>query len=221
MNCICPDVDSERAGVVVERDAQGVVLAPVRGRPARPRLQQQGGRAAVQRRAAQVDGGGCGRRQVCTVHILNAPAWSWIEVRKEWYLHQYGADQPDLDFNKKAVVQLFSAALRKWMEAGAGGVRSVLCIYERAGVVVERDAQGVEEGDRPELFLLERPNATRLRPASSAPLSVADVTAAASQLNERIKGRWPLLQVLKAAKLSDHAHYNAPTSPRTTRLKVL
>jgi glycosidase len=59
------------------------------------------------------------------VSTLNTSAWTWNEARKEFYLHQYGEDQPDLNFHNPNVVNEFDKVIRMWMKAGAEGVRSV------------------------------------------------------------------------------------------------
>ncbi|CAK1583342.1 unnamed protein product [Parnassius mnemosyne] len=57
------------------------------------------------------------------VSTLDTPAWSWSEQRQEFYLHQYGEDQPDLNFTNPDVVRQFDKVLKLWMEAGADGIR--------------------------------------------------------------------------------------------------
>lgn len=57
------------------------------------------------------------------ISVENIPAWTKNEVRGEFYLHQYGVNQPDLNFNNEAVIKEFESALNAWMKAGAAGVR--------------------------------------------------------------------------------------------------
>ncbi|CAG9789117.1 unnamed protein product [Diatraea saccharalis] len=57
------------------------------------------------------------------VSTMNTSAWEWNEARKEFYLHQYGSDQPDLNFHNPDVVKEFDKVLRVLMKAGAAGVR--------------------------------------------------------------------------------------------------
>lgn len=45
------------------------------------------------------------------------------QKRGEFYLHQYDADQADLNFHNPAVVQEFDKVLKIWMKAGADGIR--------------------------------------------------------------------------------------------------
>jgi alpha-glucosidase len=39
--------------------------------------------------------------------VLGGSAWEWSERRKAFYLHQFGADEPDLNFNNPAIVEEF------------------------------------------------------------------------------------------------------------------
>ncbi|KAM3958101.1 CD98 heavy chain [Aphomia sociella] len=57
------------------------------------------------------------------ISTLDTPAWTFNDLRQEFYLHQYGPEQPDLNFNNAAVVQQFDNVLKTWMKAGADGVR--------------------------------------------------------------------------------------------------
>ncbi|XP_045776753.1 uncharacterized protein LOC123875127 isoform X1 [Maniola jurtina] len=57
------------------------------------------------------------------VSTLDAPAWTLSEKRQEFYLHQFGEDQPDLNFSKREVVLLFDDVIKTWMQAGAAGIR--------------------------------------------------------------------------------------------------
>ncbi|KAL0869375.1 hypothetical protein ABMA27_007618 [Loxostege sticticalis] len=57
------------------------------------------------------------------VSTMNTSAWEWNEDRKEFYLHQFGKEQPDLNFHNPQVVAEFDKVLRMWMKTGADGVR--------------------------------------------------------------------------------------------------
>uniref|UniRef100_A0A8D9ASY4 alpha-glucosidase n=1 Tax=Cacopsylla melanoneura TaxID=428564 RepID=A0A8D9ASY4_9HEMI len=43
-------------------------------------------------------------------------AWEWNAVRKQFYLHQFGKNQPDFNFNNPAVVNYFNEVLSFWLE---------------------------------------------------------------------------------------------------------
>ena len=49
--------------------------------------------------------------------------WSYSDKRKEFYLHHFNEDQPDLNFHNPEVVKQFDAVLKMWMDAGADGIR--------------------------------------------------------------------------------------------------
>lgn len=57
------------------------------------------------------------------VSVYNTSAWTYNNVRKEFYLHQYKEDQPDLNFNNEKVVLEFKKVLNTWLNAGAQGIR--------------------------------------------------------------------------------------------------
>ncbi|XP_075983267.1 CD98 heavy chain isoform X2 [Anticarsia gemmatalis] len=57
------------------------------------------------------------------VSTMNESAWTFNKERDMFYLHQYGINQPDLNFDNEAVVKELDNAIRRWMKAGAAGVR--------------------------------------------------------------------------------------------------
>lgn len=57
------------------------------------------------------------------VSTADTSAWEWNKERKEFFLHQYGSEQPDLNFHNPAVVEQFDKVLDTWVKAGADGVR--------------------------------------------------------------------------------------------------
>lgn len=70
------------------------------------------------------------------VSTLDESAWTWSETRKEFYLHQYEAEHPDLDFNNEEVLKQFTTAVGKWMAAGAGGIRYVISLFSHPYIII-------------------------------------------------------------------------------------
>ena len=50
-------------------------------------------------------------------------AWEWNEERGQYYLHQFNASQPDLNYNNSAVIEAFGNILRYWLDRGINGFR--------------------------------------------------------------------------------------------------
>ena len=55
--------------------------------------------------------------------IFGGPAWTWCEARQQYYLHTFGAFQPDLNWECDALRQELYAMARFWLEKGVGGFR--------------------------------------------------------------------------------------------------
>jgi alpha-glucosidase len=49
--------------------------------------------------------------------------WEWNESRKQFYLHQFVAGQPDLNYENRAVINEMLAATKFWLEMGVDGFR--------------------------------------------------------------------------------------------------
>ncbi|WP_442578596.1 beta-galactosidase BglA [Mesorhizobium sp. ASY16-5R] len=55
--------------------------------------------------------------------IFGGPAWEWDSMRKQYYLHNFLASQPDLNFHNPDVQQALLAAVRFWLDRGVDGFR--------------------------------------------------------------------------------------------------
>jgi alpha-glucosidase len=55
--------------------------------------------------------------------IFGGPAWEWDSVRRQYYLHNFLAAQPDLNFHNPAVQDAVLADMRFWLERGVDGFR--------------------------------------------------------------------------------------------------
>ncbi len=55
--------------------------------------------------------------------FIDGPAWTWDEATRQWYLHLFLGEQPDLDWSNPAVVQAMHGTLRFWLDRGVDGFR--------------------------------------------------------------------------------------------------
>ncbi|TWD54302.1 alpha-glucosidase [Agrobacterium vitis] len=55
--------------------------------------------------------------------IFGGPGWEWDGVRKQYYMHNFLASQPDLNFHNPQVQQAVLDAVRFWLERGVDGFR--------------------------------------------------------------------------------------------------
>ncbi|MBI5447582.1 MAG: alpha glucosidase [Gammaproteobacteria bacterium] len=55
--------------------------------------------------------------------VFGGKAWEWDESRKQYYLHNFLASQPDLNFHEPQVVEALLAATEFWLQRGVDGFR--------------------------------------------------------------------------------------------------
>ncbi len=55
--------------------------------------------------------------------IFGGSAWTWCEERKQFYLHTFAVEQPDLNWENPEVRQALYDAANFWLEKGVGGFR--------------------------------------------------------------------------------------------------
>ncbi|MBP7001868.1 alpha-glucosidase [Amaricoccus sp.] len=55
--------------------------------------------------------------------VFGGPAWEWDTRRRQYYLHNFLASQPDLNFHTPAVQDAVLEVLRFWLERGVDGFR--------------------------------------------------------------------------------------------------
>ena len=82
------------------------------------------------------------------------PAWTWHEGRRQWYLHLFLPEQPDLDWSNPAVVEAMHGTLRFWLDRGVDGFRMdvVHCIgkgHDLPELTPEEEASPVTALDVP------------------------------------------------------------------------
>lgn len=55
--------------------------------------------------------------------VFGGPAWEWDGTRKQYYMHNFLASQPDLNFHCPAVQDALLDTVRFWLERGVDGFR--------------------------------------------------------------------------------------------------
>jgi len=55
--------------------------------------------------------------------FTNGPAWTWDAATRQWYLHLFLPEQPDLDWSHPEVGAAMHATLRFWLDRGVDGFR--------------------------------------------------------------------------------------------------
>jgi len=55
--------------------------------------------------------------------VFGGPAWEWDSVRRQYYLHNFLASQPDLNFHNPQVQDAILDTVRFWLERGVDGFR--------------------------------------------------------------------------------------------------
>ncbi|RXG54050.1 Maltase A1 [Armadillidium vulgare] len=57
------------------------------------------------------------------VSIFRFSAWEWSEERKQFYLHKFLKEQPDLNYRNPEVVKEMNDVIRFWLDKGVDGFR--------------------------------------------------------------------------------------------------
>jgi alpha-glucosidase len=55
--------------------------------------------------------------------FTGGPAWTWDAATRQWYLHLFLPEQPDLDWRNTDVVDAMHEVLRFWLDLGVDGFR--------------------------------------------------------------------------------------------------
>ncbi|XP_059617991.1 maltase 2-like isoform X2 [Phlebotomus argentipes] len=70
-----------------------------------------------------VDGDGEPQPPNNWVSVFYGSAWTWNEFRRQFYLHQFTREQPDLNFRNPQVVAEMDRILEFWLQKGVDGFR--------------------------------------------------------------------------------------------------
>ncbi len=61
--------------------------------------------------------------------VFGGPAWSWDATRRQYYLHNFLTEQPDLNFHNPAVQEAVLDVARFWLDRGVDGFRLDVANY--------------------------------------------------------------------------------------------
>lgn len=61
--------------------------------------------------------------------VFGGSSWQWDSRRKQYYLHNFLASQPDLNFHNPAVQDAMLDSIRFWLERGVDGFRFDACNF--------------------------------------------------------------------------------------------
>ncbi|XP_059058094.1 maltase 2-like [Achroia grisella] len=80
------------------------------------------------------------------ISVFRKSAWTFMPNRDQYYLHQFGEAQPDLNFRNPVVVDEIKNIIKFWLEKGVAGMRltSVNHIFE-----ADKDMYGGRYPDEP------------------------------------------------------------------------
>ncbi|MET3462395.1 alpha-amylase family glycosyl hydrolase [Variovorax atrisoli] len=62
--------------------------------------------------------------------VFGGPAWQWDSRRRQYYLHSFLAEQPDLNFHCPEVQEALLGEVRFWCERGVDGFRFDACNHQ-------------------------------------------------------------------------------------------
>ncbi|XP_049886396.1 maltase A1-like [Pectinophora gossypiella] len=80
------------------------------------------------------------------ISMFRKSAWTYMPSRDQYYLHQFGSSQPDLNYRNPVVVEEIKTIIKYWLEKGVVGMRmtSINFIFE-----VDKDNYGGRYPDEP------------------------------------------------------------------------
>jgi len=94
--------------------------------------------------------------------VFGGPAWSWDTQRRQYYLHNFLAEQPDLNFHNRDVQNAILDVARFWLERGVDGFRlDVANYYFHDHALRDNPPTGTIGNLRPYQFQTHRFNRSR------------------------------------------------------------
>jgi alpha-glucosidase len=61
--------------------------------------------------------------------VFGGPAWAWGETRKQYYLHSFLKEQPDLNWHNPEVEEAMLNVMQFWLDRGVDGLRMDVVFY--------------------------------------------------------------------------------------------
>lgn len=99
--------------------------------------------------------------------VFGGPAWDWEPRRRQYYLHNFLKEQPDLNFHNPAVQDAVLAAARFWLDRGVDGFRiDVANFFCHDALLRDNPANPHPAPDKP--YWLQRQVYSRTRPETLA-----------------------------------------------------
>ena len=72
--------------------------------------------------------------------VFGGPAWTWDARRKQYYMHSFLPQQPELNFRNPAVMDYMESVLRFWLDRGVDGFRFDTVNYFFKDAMLRNDA---------------------------------------------------------------------------------
>ncbi|MEJ7136887.1 alpha-amylase family glycosyl hydrolase [Amphibiibacter pelophylacis] len=82
--------------------------------------------------------------------IFGGSAWQWDTRRRQYYLHNFLASQPDLNFHNKAVQDALLTTVKFWLDLGVDGYRlDTANFYFHSQSLKDNPPRGMPQGEDP------------------------------------------------------------------------
>ncbi|RMF42813.1 MAG: alpha-glucosidase, partial [Deltaproteobacteria bacterium] len=132
--------------------------------------------------------------------MFGGSAWSWDTQRRQYYLHNFLAEQPDLNFHNPAVQDAILDVARFWLDRGVDGFRlDVANYYFHDSALRDNPPTGTRNHARPYHFQQQIHN--RSRPET------LDFVARLRAVLDRYDGRMTVAEIASASPIARSIEY--------------